>query len=207
MSEPHTPIEPEGERRRFFRIDDSVNLGYQVVDPAALPEKLEQLNSGIRDEFLVMSGLAAISQEMAGVMRKLEVSAPEVSRYLKSLDRKVDLLGRAFLFQFSDLSELPARAVNLSAAGMAFFTQEPVEPGAVLELRLLLLPSYTGLLIYADVVACQAEPMEDGSGGYHVRVDFSHLRECDRDVLIRHILQRQGQMLQRMREEREGNDQ
>ncbi len=205
MSDQRPPILPDQERRRFFRIDDSVNLGYQPIDPASLPEKLKQLDSGVRDEFLVMSGLAAISQEMAGVMRKLETASPEVARYLKSLDRKVDLLGRAFLFQFSDLSELPAQAVNLSASGMAFFASEPVKEGAVLELRLLLLPSYTGLLIYADVVACDEEQTADGQRGYHVRVDFSHLRECDRDVLIRHILQRQGRMLQRQREQRDGD--
>ena len=195
--------DPAQERRQFFRIEDSVNLGYQPVDPADLQGKLESLNSGLDDEFMVMSSLAAISQQMMGVMRRIETAQPDVADYLRALDRKVDLLGRVFLFQFSDLSEQPARAVNLSASGMAFFTSEPVDTGAILELRLLLLPSYTGLLIYADVVACDREETADGDPGYHVRVNFSRLRECDRDVLVRHILQRQSRMLQRQREERE----
>jgi len=195
--------DPHQERRKFFRIEDSVNLGYQPVDPVALPEKLKNLNSGLDDEFMVMSSLAVISQQMTGVMRKIEAAQPDVADYLKALDRKVDLLGRAFLFQFSDLSEQPAWAVNLSDSGMAFFTAEPVDIGAILELRLLLLPSYTGLLIYADVVACEQEDSGDGTLGYHVRVNFSRLRESDRDVLVRHILQRQGRMLQRRREGRD----
>jgi len=196
-------VDPDLERRQFFRIEDSVNLGYQLVDPATLREKLESLNSGLDDEFMVMSSLAVISQQMTGVMRKIEAAQPDVADYLKALDRKVDLLGRAFLFQFSDLSEQPARAVNLSASGMAFTTAEAVDIGAILELRLLLLPSYAGLLIYADVVACDQEESDGGAGEYHVRVYFSRLRECDRDVLVRHILQRQGSMLQRQREQRD----
>lgn len=193
---------PAEERREFFRIDDTVTLSYQAVPPAALVKKLERLDKGLESEFSLMSNLSVITQEMAGVLRKIELNTPDVGRYLKSLDHKIDLLGRAFLAWTSDLADQPASSVNLSASGMAFDTEEPSAPGTILELKLLL-PSFTGLVIYAEVVACEKIEGADGEQVYQTRVNFSHLRDSDRDVLIRHVLQRQSEYLRKKREERE----
>ena len=55
-----------------------------------------------------------------------------------------------------------------------------------------------------DIIDC--EPFDaDASPAdrrYHLRVEFTHMREADRDVLIRHILRRQGDEL-RARRQRE----
>jgi c-di-GMP-binding flagellar brake protein YcgR len=195
--------ELEQERRQFFRVEDEVSLRYQVVKAGELEVKLKRLEQDLDSDFTIVSSLAAISHEMAGVLRKVESDAPDVARYLKALDRKIDLLGRAFLAQTSDLSEQPAKAVNMSASGLAFYTPEPVAVGGVLELKLLLFPSYTGMLIYAEVVACERVETAGANGFCRIRVNFTHLRESDRDVLIRHVLQRQSEMLRRQREERE----
>ncbi len=191
------------ERRRFFRIEDAVSLSYQTVPDDSLPERLERLQRGMSSDFTVMGSLTAIGQEVAGVLRKIEGRHPEVADYLKALDRKLDLLGRAFLAQNTDLVDQPATPVNLSASGMAFFTPERLDVGSILELKLLLMPSHTGILIYADVVSCEAGSSATDESGYQIRVDFSHLRECDQDVLIRHILQRQGETLRQRREAEE----
>ncbi|MCB1858654.1 MAG: PilZ domain-containing protein [Gammaproteobacteria bacterium] len=191
------------DRRQFFRIDDRVTLSYQTVPPGKLAKRLELLDKGLDSEFSVMGNLATISQEMSGVLRKIETGSPEIARYLKSLDHKIELLGRAFLAWTSDLGDQPASTVNLSANGMAFTAVEPLTVGSILELKLLL-PSFTGLVVYAEVVACEKlEPETGASPVYQARVTFKYLRESDRDVLIRHVLQRQGEFLRKRREERD----
>ena len=93
--------------------------------------------------------------------------------------------------------------MNLSASGMAFKSKDAVEPGITLELKLLLYPSLAGILAYAEVVDCAALEEEESGFSYQIRVNFSHLRESDRDLLIRHVVQRQTDQLRRAREERE----
>ena len=191
------------ERREFFRIDDAIALSFQMVAPGSLPKKLERQEKGLDSEFTIMSNLSVISQEMSGVLRKIEGKSPDIAHYLKSLDQKIDLLGKAFLTWTNEMADQPASAVNLSASGMAFNAPEPIELGTLLELKILL-PFFTGLILYAEVVACEnLSSEEDEETIYQTRVNFLHLRERDRDVLIRHVLQRQSEYLRKQRAEQE----
>jgi hypothetical protein len=204
MSQEQSYISVEQDRREYFRVDDTVSLSFQLVPESKLQARLDCLDKGLDGEFTVMANLAVISQEMSGTLRKIEGESPDTARYLKSLDNKIDLLGRAFVAWSSDLSDQPVNNVNLSASGIAFQTPEPIAVGAHMELKLLL-PSYTGLLIFGEVVACEKVNDPPGDAPFRVRVNFTHLREKDRDLLIRHVLKRQSEMLRKRREHQESS--
>ncbi len=193
----------EEERRRFFRIDDLVHLSYRVVAAEDLPDTLEQLEHNVADSFSVVPNLIALSQQMAPCLHKIEQNDPDVANYLRSIDQKIEMLGRAISAKDSGITDQPARPVNLSAGGLAVRSAEAVAEGVMLEIKMLLLPSFTGILTYGSVVAC--EPMDgDEDYGYCLRVDFSHMRDVDRDALIRHLLRRQADLLRKRREDRNG---
>ncbi len=197
----------QDDRREYFRVDDSVRLSITPVPDDQLDSLFERLEQNIAGGFTVMSSLAAISGEMAISMRRIENSDPDVAAYLKALDRKIEALGRAFIAQESALVEEPARPVNLSAGGMGMLVNECYEPGQVLEIKMLLFPSFTGVLMYGEVVECS--PNESaGEDGYHysLRLAFTHLREQDRDLLIRHVLRCQSQELRQHAHDERGED-
>lgn len=191
------------DRRQFFRIDDTVSLSYQKVPLADLPARLEQMEHVQESNFTVVSSVAAITQKMAGVLHKIESRSSDVAAYLRSIDRKIELVARAFLAQNSDISEQPAHAVNMSATGMAFDASEALEVGDMLELKILLMPSFTGILIYAEVVGCDRLESDENDLPYLLRVNFSHMRDSDQDILISHVIQRQSVELRKRREARE----
>lgn len=83
-----TQVSLEDERRRFFRIEDLVHLTYRVIDEVELAEKAELLEKGMIEQFMLMSSLSAITAEMAGTFRKIEIGDPDVATYLKALDKK-----------------------------------------------------------------------------------------------------------------------
>jgi hypothetical protein len=186
------------ERRQYFRVKDSVRLEYQQVSREAFEQMVESRPQEVHDEFTVIGSMQAITQEMSGVLRKVESQMPDIARYLKSLDRKVDLLARALLNQDEDISRQTVKTVDLSASGISFDAPEPLQVGSLLELKLLLLPDYVGMLIYGEVVGC--DPLPSDESGFCARVNFTHLREEDQDLLIRHVLQRQGEYLRRRRD-------
>ena len=190
------------ERREFFRIDDRVNLSYQIVSEEELAKRIKALECSPSDGLTVMTRLTSISQQLAATLHRIDQQNPDVADYLKSLDQKLEVLAQTFLSRNSDLVEQPAQMVNLSAGGIAFSVVDEIEQGTPLEVKLLLSPTYTGILTYGRIVSCDpTEDEEDDS--YQVRVDFEHIRDSDRDALIRHILRRQGEHLRREREERE----
>jgi hypothetical protein len=196
------------ERRSYFRINDRVKLTYRSVSEDELPALLERLKTGAGSNFTVMSSFTSMSQQMVVQLRRIEGATPDVAACIKILDRKLNILGRAFLLQEEDVSNQVSKAVNISAGGMAFNSSELYKKDDVLELKLLLLPDMTGMLLYANVIECtKSEESDNADEPYFVRVCFSGIREPDRDILIRHVLKRQGEWLRKRRKEsEEAND-
>lgn len=189
----------DGDRREFFRIDDTIRVGLRRVAPEELEGRLERLEQGVEGSFTVMASLAAITAQLAVPLRRIEHEQPDVAAYLKGIDRKLEVLGRAFIAQDPVLASQDAVAVNLSAGGMGLDTREAFAPQTQVEIRMLLFPSFTGVLTYGEVVACDPGLDAGGAPAYHLRVEFTHIREQDRDILIRHILRRQGETLRARR--------
>lgn len=189
------------ERREFFRIDDSIRVSHRVIDPESVPADVDQLAQD--GGFGVMTRLQAISQHLSSSLHRIEQRDPDVAGYLKALDEKISLLGQSFLAQEKDLLGQPSQSVNLSAGGLAMDVAEQLAVGDRVEIKLLLLPSYTGILAYGEVVAADANPQPDEGYPYHVRINFTLIRNVDQEALIRHIIRRQGEMLRRRREEQD----
>lgn len=198
MSNQDRPTVPS-ERRAFFRVDDAVRLALRPVSPAEVEVLEERLEQNLASSFTVMSSLAAITAEMVVNMRRIENSDPDVAAYLKALDRKIEVLGRVLTAEDNELIEQPAHPVNLSGGGMAVLVNESYQPGQVLEIRMLLFPSFTGVLMYGDVISCEPVTGADSDSGYRyrMRLAFTHLREQDRDLIIRHVLRCQSNELRR----------
>ncbi len=192
----------QDERREFFRIDDSIQVSYRLIDGDELTNRIEALEQGMEENFTLMTRMQAISQHLSASLHRIEQRDPDIADYLKALDEKINLLGQSFLAQESELIAQPSKTVNLSAGGMALDSAEPLEIGAQLEIKLLLLPACIGVVAFGEVVGV-VDSAENADYPYQIRINFRHIRDVDRDALIRHILRRQGQMLRKQRERQE----
>lgn len=202
-----TPQQDSSEnRRRFFRIDDAVRLSYRPLDPADLADRVSRLNEGLGGSFTLMASLAAITRRMSVSLRRIEQHSSDVAAYLRGLDQKIDAVARALLLQDAELPAMNEEPVNLSAGGLAIAAQQCLPTGTPLEIRLLLLPALTGILAFGLVVECTELPAlgDYPPGSRLMRVDFTHIRDEDRDLLIKHMLRRQGERLRQARQAAEG---
>ena len=193
-------VDGTDDRRSYFRIDDTVRLSLRRVESDELQLRLDELEQDLAGNFTVMSSLAAITAQMTVGLRRIENRDPDLAAYLRALDQKIEVIGRAFIVQEPELMADSAIPVNLSAGGMCVGIEEPYEPGTQLEIRMLLFPSFNGLLIYGNVIDCgpaeDDDPLvHDKRYPYRVRIEFTHIRERDRELLIRHLLRRQSDQL------------
>ncbi len=145
---------------------------------------------------------STIGRHLAGSLRRIEQRDPDVADYLKALDEKITLLAQSFLADEVGVTGQPVRPVNLSAGGLALDSGEPLEVASQVELKLLLLPSYTGVVALGEVIRV-SEVTENPEYPYRLHINFTHIRDSERDALIGHILRRQGEMLRRKRELKE----
>ncbi len=193
------------ERRRFFRIDDEVNLYYRKVDENS-PTKVDRISEQLLSNCSLTSALEMVSQEARPLLVRIEKDNPEIAQYLKLIDTKIDLVSQAVMMQRSDLEETESRNVNLSASGLAFDSEEKLESGTYLEIKLLLLSCMAVIVTYAKVIYCQPWMQPEPGRAFRIGVDYVSIAEQDRELLIKHIVKRQMQLIRETRQTDSGSE-
>ncbi|MCY1549280.1 PilZ domain protein [compost metagenome] len=111
------------------------------------------------------------------------------------INKRIDLLGQALAQSLlRDIG--PTRQVTLSEGGISFTSPEPIEPGTQLAIRMVLMPQALGLLMQAVVIHSQVR----ADGQFDIGTEFEAQTDAQRQLLARHILQKQAQQRREARE-------
>ncbi len=191
----------DDDRREYFRIDDEVALDYREVNEDEADQLLERIQSRLVDRFTAASSFAATTRQMTHVIHKVQTQNPELARCLQAIDQKLNMITQLFVTEEMDTAQQSTREVSLSAGGVAFRAQHELKPGSLLELRMVLFPALVGIVTISRVVTCAL--VEDGNKRYpwQVAVEYQHLRETDRELLVRHIMAKETEQLRALRSE------
>ncbi|MDJ0861216.1 MAG: PilZ domain-containing protein [Gammaproteobacteria bacterium] len=184
------------ERRRYFRVEDRIILQHRPLADDERGPLVEELRDHSQSRHLLASSFASTSQQMQGVLRKVQEREPDVALYLQALNEKIDLLARQLALETTELSKQPPRWVDISAAGLCFEAPDPIQIGQLVELKMLLAPSFDYVRAIGRVVRC-AEA--DRGTLFRVAVDFDYLRDDDRELLVQHVLRKQTSVLREQR--------
>ena len=180
------------DRRRFFRINDSLGLKTSTINPKEEQQCIEDFHRNqheysIRNEFNFQ--LAQHQVDLHSIEKKM----PELARYLTVMQLQIDRLieqilpeQNAFLNDHKD--------VNLSAQGISYVTQDHVTIGSLQQLHLELQPSKQQLIILARVVKCQTINSSTAAS-FLISLDFEHIHEADQEILVKHVHSKQLQQL------------
>ena len=171
------------ERRRFYRIEDIVSMKAEVVNEAEAPERInqfwqEQHQFSIRNDFNYK-----LEQHQAD-LKAIKTKMPELGRYLSILQEQLDILTDKILEDEEKFTDLELQ-VNLGAQGIAFISPETAQPGDVIELHLKLNPGRQKIVIFARVVSCN--PVDNPAGHYDIALDFEHIHDADREIIVKHV--------------------
>lgn len=174
---------PDLDRREFFRVEDQLILRYRSVPQEAVGHMPAEHHFDNSELFQLLRELRQIDLEHNNVLRALSEQNRELGTYLKSINRKIELVASALaVVDQTQQKQLPQR-VAISETGIAFLADTELTPGSYIALELILLPQHTGLALYGEVLANR----EQTTG--NTVVSFVRLRDSDRQLLARHILQ------------------
>ncbi|BAZ94989.1 hypothetical protein TspCOW1_32000 [Thiohalobacter sp. COW1] len=194
------------DRREYFRLDDEVLLDYARVDETQIAALRERIFDRIVDRFTVAATFATSSRTMSRILSSFSAGQPDLARYLKMMDQKLNQLARLFVIEEMNAGEHSVTQVNLSAGGLVFPSTTEFSPDDMLQLRLALLPAMTGILAIVRVIYCERSAQGNGLP-WQVAVEYEYIRESDRDLIASHIMAREAERLRERREqEQEGGN-
>jgi len=188
------------ERRRFFRIDDTVSIKTETIPTEQIDQRLNNFWTNHHEFSLRNEFNHELDQHVADFIT-IQNKHPAIARYLSVLQKQVDLLSEKILPD-NAIEGSTDKAVNLSAQGISFVSSEAVNAGDVIEISLQLLPKKHRIVIFAKVINC--EKIDDDK--YQLTVDFEHIHDADREILIKHIHGHQLRALGASRFDADSND-
>ncbi len=172
------------ERRDYFRVEDTVQLRYCVVDAARASANTVPPAFENDPGYAVVRELQRIDREHSPQLRAIADRDRDLELYLKAINRKIELLASRLAAEGDTTGQKQQQQVTLSEGGLAFSADEALSPGTYLAVQLTLQPHYLSLVVFGEVVSCSA-----GTEGFSVAISFIHLRDEDRQAIARHIMQ------------------
>ena len=193
-----SPHDHDQDRRQHFRIEDDAHVVVHEVSEEEYARVTENEEPPGTEECGLVAELHHLSSQAGIVMAKLRKSDPDVAHYLSLLDHKIDLVAR--MCESGRQQDLkPNARINLSANGVGLRRAEPMTEGAKVEIRLVFFPSYLCIHAYGEVAHCREAEDADAGRPYEVGVEFTVMREMEREALIKHTLERQSALLRQQR--------
>lgn len=170
-------------RRNFYRIKDTAAVeiracethGESFADMVQLPA-----------QYQLISEFQLLDVEAQSLLSGIQEKDRTLAAYLRMLNRKLDALCRTLALTNQPLDPATLRDINLSEGGMSFCHTETLTQGSLVRIKLVLLPSYVGLLLKGKVLNCQAN-----DDGFYIHLEFIDLDDQQRQLIARHILRKQ----------------
>lgn len=183
------------DRREYYRIEDQLALQILPADESHTASAL-----GSSQLFDLLGELHQLDFEAQYLLRQIAEGNRTLANYLKVQNKRIDLLGQALSHGLlKDLG--PVQPVILSEGGISFAHAQALEEGSLCRLKMVLMPQGLGMLLEARVLSCQSRD----DGRFAIGTSFEALTDAQRQLLARHILQKQATERRLARETLQGD--
>ncbi len=189
----------EEERRRYFRIEDTVGVAWEVVSGREAVQRQEEMS---REDYSAPGRLYQVEKQLQVLIDKLRIQNPEFAEALELLNVKFSSLKEKQTAERGYRSNSDIKKVSISACGISFTDSERMAPGTKLALDLTLLPTDLHVHTIGEVIDClEGEKV----GDWIHRIDFCGMRSEDEELMVQHIVKRQGKLIKAQRENENKN--
>ena len=178
-----TTSDSTAENRSAFRIDDNILLSLRVIPDQQIEDVLKKYPEN-NAELQLLNSFSDSSKALTDQFALLRRRYPEVAKYLKILDDKINTLARRQFSSCSMIPDLNWHEVNISASGIRFDYEDPLNIGSYLELRLQLSQMSNFILAYGKIVRCDKG---EENKLFTVGVEFTHINHEDREAIHTHV--------------------
>lgn len=188
------PTLDQEERREYYRIEDSVALEIQhIPGPGMADEHPHDISSTLFD---LLSELHVAEFESQHLLRQLDDRDRTTNSFLRAMSKRIDLLGQVVAQTVLGRLGAPQKVI-MSEGGLQFESPQPFPVGSLLSVKMVLMPQASGMMLRARVTQCHALTI----GDFEIGTEWIDLSDAQRQLLARHILQRQAAQRRLAREQ------
>jgi hypothetical protein len=187
------------ERRSYFRIDETIALEFIPVDEATANKSQPESLFNNANSLKLYSELKKIDADNAQFLFQIKELSRPLAEYLHNLNRKIELLGQELM---ADQKPSPPsktlRQVNLSEGGISFGSTNPIEAGSYIGLRVVFLPSNSGIILFAKSIRCEPS----STGEFQIAAKFHRTSDLQQQLIGQQIMRAQMAEKRRLHENR-----
>lgn len=184
------------DRRRYFRISESLGVAYRVI----ADDHIAEGSVSCAEPTSIYQLLEEHDDAISALLEKLRPRDPVIAELAASLNKKINCIINQLEMESRMIEQIAHKIyeVNISACGLAFTVEEAIAVGTRIQLDLVLLPEKKRILSDALVIGCDLVP-----DGYYIRMNFMDMTLRDQELMIQHIVKRQGDLLRHARHQTE----
>jgi hypothetical protein len=176
------------ERRSYFRIDESIALEFKDVTEVVANTAAPELQFPNTASLKLHAELRKIDGENSLLFHQIRESNRAIAEYLHNLNRKIDLISQQMTMEHKPPPPSKTiKQVNLSEGGIAFGSSQDIPANSYIALRLVFLPSNTGLVIFAKIIRCEPS----NTGEFQIAAKFHRINDTQQHLIGQQIMRAQ----------------
>ncbi len=171
------------EKRQFFRIEQDVIFNFCSVSNDDVNHNRPEQHFEHSETLCLFTEFQHIDSNNSQLLESIKHKDPLVAEYLSAVNQKIDLVCQQVLASQSSVHDIDSGRVDISQGGLAFQCDHSIGVESWLALKLIFLPSYTGVISYGQVTRNALQ--EDGS--YLIGVRFHNLTDDQSKLIAKQI--------------------
>ena len=179
----------DAERRRYFRIEDTMKLSYEILSKEDAEDREKEIS---RTDYTSPNRMHLVERQLQLAIDKLRIQSPEVAEAIELLNMKFGNLKDSVSEELVGGRGAQLLKVSISACGISFPSPGPIDIKDLLDIDLTLSPTDLHIFTLGEVVNCTQNT--DGDD-WTISVDFYGMTTDDEELLVQHIVKRQGKLL------------
>lgn len=182
------------DRSGYFSVNYQANINIKLLPPGHAAPSDAEFQQQIPQPFLISAEVSHIDAASLRSLRKIADASDELADYLANQSRKIDVI-LSYVLQLQDDPTERYQTETISASGLTYVSDAPVELGQVARVKLFLPAEAVAIFAYAEVSEITAH-----EHGHCIKLSYCQLREDDQEHLIRATLHIQTKQLQQRRQ-------
>lgn len=184
----------------FFSIKHNFNINVQPLTNDGEASYDDFVNN-MPTPFKLASNIDSLDQAALAPLGAISGVAGQLVKYLNHQAQKIDLLVNYVLSEQDD-EQYRYKGITFGGGGIEFIHNSAFNIKDIIEVKIFLAHENCAIYCHAEVIYVEAFNHDNGDQQFIHKVIFHHIREDDRERLVRSSLHLQSKQLQQLAKER-----
>lgn len=185
----------QAQYEEFYSVQYQFDINIELLSTDQVPT-FEQFNERMPLPFKLASDIVSIDNATLRPLGQIDAVATALVDYLNHQSKKIDLL-LGFILKQQDNHSHRYKALSFGGGGISFTSKNAFNDGQLVELKIFLPDENVAIFAIAEIFSSQ-----ENDGEFTNKLIYHHIRDDDRELLVKTSLHQQSKQLQSLAKQR-----